>query len=153
MCLSYHAHSTIMRLVVTTLVLWFLGSDLAKAHKGHEDDYDKVPCIKNYNCFWPICFPENYTTGAAPTKQTRVYVNILSNSNSSFTNNEIHDIDILKKTFKYSAKLLMAWQDQRLKFCDHNSSQVLDNHLQNHLWAPDIRVGNLANPEAELFGM
>ena len=112
--------------------------------------FDKSPCIKNYKCINPICFPEDYTTLQPPRKFPKIYFNIaLANKSSANERNVITGIDIQKMRFIYSPKILVAWQDPRLKFCNHSLIQKIDDDVWYYIWNPVITVENRANLDSD----
>ena len=105
-----------------TLLICFLIVDFASA--GFNSDLDpnrhNCTCDLEQNIYYhPICGPKDYNKNKPPSKYHKVFLNIaLATQNASVINyNDLKHIDVHKMMFTFVPKLVMSWQDPRLKYC------------------------------------
>ena len=93
----------------------------------------------------------DYDYNTAPEEFPKIFVNIVLDTDST-SNNEIKKVDVNSKQFMYYPKLIIAWQDTRLRFCNHSRMLPLESMNKNWykdftkiVWKPQIFIENSHN--------
>ena len=122
---------------LVAVLLHFLGNSLAQ-WDNYCEDYNEIdnhdwPCDLNNNT---ICVPYGYNMKRPPIYQKNlrskgIFVNFVLNSREGdWFQKDIKGVDINKMTFTFSPTLVIAWQDRRLKFCNHNITQEMEQWFE-----------------------
>ena len=137
----------------TLFICFSLIVDFASA--GFNSDLD--PNHHNCTCdleqnfyYYPICWPRDYNKNKPPSKNHKVFLNVaLATQNTSVINyNDLKHIDVHKMMIIYVPKLVMSWQDPRLKFCPMQPT-LLDVLALNGSWIPRITIENHAGKKTD----
>ena len=103
-----------------------------------------ITCNLEYNnYFHPLCIPKGYNKFDAPSKNLKVFANVVLATRKEKTEhyNDLKNIDIHKMVLTYAPRLVLSWYDERLEHCDH-SPRSLNRKQISRLWTPRIAVEN-----------
>ena len=123
---------------LVAVLLHFIGTTLAE----WDDYHDDCSTIGNYDwsCHeensYPICVPFGYNVNWAQKypkilKSKGIFANFVLNSKQGeWFQSDIKGVDVYRRMFTFAPTLVVAWQDPRLKFCNHNSIQEVDQWFE-----------------------
>ena len=103
-----------------------------------------ISCNLEYNnYFHPLCIPKGYNKFDAPSKNLKVFANVVLATRKEKTEhyNDLKNIDIHKMVLTYAPRLVLSWYDERLEHCDH-FPRSLNRKQISRLWTPRIAVEN-----------
>ena len=101
--------------------------------------------VGNYKCYQNFC-KGMYDVRLAPENLSTVNANIVLGYGNRSVISDLKSIDVNRMVFQYSPRLVLVWQDYRLKVIDHNNTDFLALEraiYQNKVfWTPEISVFN-----------
>ena len=95
----------------------------------------------NSTCYENICIPHDYNPKQMPfsSNQFSVFMNIQIHSGNLTRSEEgLQSIDVHKMMLTYAPRIMIAWQDPRLKVDSNNKSLHLSNFIMDKIWTPRI---------------
>ena len=126
-----------MTIFSTTVIIELMILSSVHANETYKND-SKITCYEN------ICIPHDYDPQKMPVHSYdfSVYVNIeiIHSGNSTRSKEGLQSIDVHKMMLTYAPRIMIAWQDPRLKVDSNNKSIHLSNFIMDKIWTPRITV-------------
>ena len=101
--------------------------------------------VGSYKCYQNFC-KGKYDVRLAPENLSTVNASIVLGYGNRSVISDLKSIDVNRMVFQYSPRLVLVWQDYRLKVIDHNNTDFLALEraiYQNKVfWTPEISVFN-----------
>ena len=94
-------------------------------------------------CYENICIPHDYNPKRPPVNsyQCTVYMNIeIHSGNATRSEVGLRSIDVHKMMLTYAPRIIIAWQDPRLKVESNSRWLLLSKFIMDKIWTPRISV-------------